>query len=139
MAVEVVIPALGLTVEKGTILKWMKKEGDGVSKGESIYEVEADKVTTEVESPASGVLKKILIPEGVEVPILTPVAVIADEKEVLPEKYVCAAVGASGEEGRGSSPPGSGGACGCNVRTNRGQRTPCGTPFGQGKGSWISP
>ena len=93
MAVEVVIPALGLTVEKGTILKWMKKEGDRVSKGESIYEVEADKVTTEVESPASGVLKKILIPEGVEVPILTPVAVIADEKEVLPEKYVCAAVG----------------------------------------------
>ena len=93
MAVEVVIPALGLTVEKGTILKWMKKEGDSVSKGESIYEVEADKVTTEVESPASGVLKKILIPEGVEVPILTPVAVIADEKEVLPEKYVCAAVG----------------------------------------------
>jgi pyruvate dehydrogenase E2 component (dihydrolipoamide acetyltransferase) len=82
-----------LTVEKGTILKWMKKEGDTVSKGESIYEVEADKVTTEVESPASGVLKKILIPEGVEVPILTPVAVIADEKEVLPEKYVCAAVG----------------------------------------------
>jgi pyruvate dehydrogenase E2 component (dihydrolipoamide acetyltransferase) len=93
MAVEVVLPALGLTVEKGTILKWMKKEGDRVSKGESIYEVEADKVTTEVESPASGVLRKILIPEGVEVPILTPVAVIADEKEVLPEKYVCAAVG----------------------------------------------
>jgi len=93
MAVEVVIPALGLTVEKGTILKWMKKEGDAVLKGESIYEVEADKVTTEVESPASGVLKKILVPEGVEVPILTPVAVIADEKEVLPEKYVCAAVG----------------------------------------------
>jgi len=92
MAVEVVIPALGLTVEKGTILKWMKKEGDSVSKGESIYEVEADKVTTEVESPASGVLKKILIPEGVEVPILTPVAIIGDEKEVLPEKYVCAAV-----------------------------------------------
>ena len=92
MAVEVVLPALGLTVEKGTILKWMKKEGDGVSKGESIYEVEADKVTTEVESPASGVLKKILVPEGVEVPILTPVAVIADEKEELPEKYVCAAV-----------------------------------------------
>jgi pyruvate dehydrogenase E2 component (dihydrolipoamide acetyltransferase) len=93
MAVEVVIPALGLTVEKGTILKWMKREGDAVSKGESIYEVEADKVTTEVESPASGVLRKILIPEGIEVPILTPVAVIADEKEVLPEKYVCAAVG----------------------------------------------
>lgn len=104
MAVEVVIPALGLTVEKGTILKWLKKEGEKVSKGESIYEVEADKVTTEVESPASGVLRKILIPEGLEVPVFTPVGVIADEKEVLSEKYVCAAVvSAEREEGRDAS------------------------------------
>jgi pyruvate dehydrogenase E2 component (dihydrolipoamide acetyltransferase) len=88
MAVEVVLPALGLTVEKGTILKWIKKEGDAVSKGESLYEVEPDKVTTEVESPASGILKKILIPEGIEVPILTVVAVITDQKESLPEKYL---------------------------------------------------
>ena len=88
MAVEVVLPALGLTVEKGTILKWLKKEGEPVNKGESIYEVEADKVTTEVESPASGVLRKILVPEGVEVPILTVVAVITEEKEQLPEKYL---------------------------------------------------
>src|SRR4030042_8145 len=88
MAVEVVLPALGLTVEKGTILKWLKKEGEAVTKGESIYEVEADKVTTEVESPASGILRKILVPEGVEVPILTVVAVITEEKEQLPEKYL---------------------------------------------------
>jgi len=88
MAVEVVLPALGLTVEKGTILKWLKKEGETVSKGESLYEVEADKVTTEVESPASGVLKKILVPEGIEVPILTVVAVITEKGEELPEKYL---------------------------------------------------
>ncbi len=88
MAIEVVLPALGLTVEKGKILKWLKKEGETVAKGDSLYEVEADKVTTEVESPASGVLRKILIPEGVEVPILTVVAVITDEKEKLPEKYL---------------------------------------------------
>jgi pyruvate dehydrogenase E2 component (dihydrolipoamide acetyltransferase) len=88
MVVEVVLPALGLTVEKGTILKWLKKEGEAVTKGESIYEVEADKVTTEVESPASGVLRKVLVPEGVEVPILTVVAVITGEKEQLPEKYL---------------------------------------------------
>src|SRR5512147_2430473 len=88
MAVEVVLPALGLTVEKGKILKWLKKEGETVAKGDSLYEVEADKVTTEVESPASGTLRKILIPEGVEVPILTVVAVITGEKEDLPQKYV---------------------------------------------------
>ena len=59
-----------------------------MNKGESLYEVEADKVTTEVESPASGILRKILVPEGVEVPILTVVAVITEEKEQLPEKYL---------------------------------------------------
>jgi len=82
------VPALGLTVEKGKILQWLKKEGETVAKGDSLYEVEADKVTTEVESPASGVLRKILIPEGVEVPILTVVAVITGENESLPEKYL---------------------------------------------------
>jgi len=87
MPVEVVLPALGLTVEKGIIIKWLKKEGEKVNKGESLYEVETDKVTTEVESPASGILRKILVPEGVEVPILTVVAVITDGKEELPEKY----------------------------------------------------
>jgi pyruvate dehydrogenase E2 component (dihydrolipoamide acetyltransferase) len=92
MAVEVVLPALGLTVEKGSILKWLKQEGDVVTKGESLYEVEADKVTTEVESPASGILKKILIPEGVEVPILTIVAVITAPGESLPDKYLAMGV-----------------------------------------------
>jgi len=87
MAVEVVLPALGLTVEKGTILKWLKREGDIVTKGESLFEVETEKVTTEVESPASGILKKILIPEGIEVPILTVVAVITKQGESLPDKY----------------------------------------------------
>ena len=83
----------------------MAQEGRGsVSKGESIYEVEADKVTTEVESPASGVLKKILIPEGLEVPVFTPVGIIADEKEVLPEKYVCAAVRAPEKKAEVSAP-----------------------------------
>jgi pyruvate dehydrogenase E2 component (dihydrolipoamide acetyltransferase) len=97
MAVEVVLPALGLTVEKGTILKWLKREGDIVAKGESIYEVEADKVTTEVESPASGILKKILIPEGVEVPILTVVAVITERGEPLPDKYLTMGIQKPGE------------------------------------------
>ena len=92
MAVEVVLPALGLTVEKGKILKWLKKEGETVAKGDSLYEVEADKVTTEVESPGSGVLKKILIPEGLEVPILTVVAVITGANEPLPEKYLAMGV-----------------------------------------------
>lgn len=88
MATEVVIPMLGVTVEKGKILEWLKKEGDRVEKGESIYVVEADKVTTEVESPATGILAKILLPVDQEVPVLTVVAVITAEGEEVPEQYL---------------------------------------------------
>ena len=56
MPIEVVIPNLGITVENGIIIEWTKNEGDAVEKGETLFVVEADKVTTEVESPASGVL-----------------------------------------------------------------------------------
>jgi len=87
MAIDVVMPALGLTVEKGIIVKWLKKEGEPVAKGESLFEVEADKVATEVESPATGVLARILVPVGVEVRILTVVAVIAEQGEELPAEY----------------------------------------------------
>jgi pyruvate dehydrogenase E2 component (dihydrolipoamide acetyltransferase) len=87
MAIEVVMPALGLTVEKGVIIQWLKMEGDPVKKGEPLFEVEADKVTTEVESPASGILSKILVPVDVEVPILTVVGIITEAGEDLPAKY----------------------------------------------------
>ena len=85
--VEVVVPMLGITVEKGKILKWIKKEGEVVKKGEPIFEVETDKVVTEVESPGAGILKKILVSENVEVPILTLVGVITDKGEELPARY----------------------------------------------------
>lgn len=92
MATEVVIPMLGVTVENGQIVEWLKNEGDTVEKGESIFVVEADKVTTEVESPASGILAKILLPAGEEVPVLTVVAVITETGEALPEKYAAGVV-----------------------------------------------
>lgn len=97
MAVEVVMPILGLTVEKGKITKWLRSEGDEVKKGEPIFEVEADKVTTEVESPASGILNSIIVPEGVEVPVLTVLAVITEKGEELPEKYKILKKSAVGE------------------------------------------
>ena len=90
MATEVVMPALGLTVEKGTIVEWLKKEGESVKKWEPLFVVEADKVATEVESPATGILAKILIPLGVEVPLLTVVGIITEPGEELPEGYEAA-------------------------------------------------
>jgi pyruvate dehydrogenase E2 component (dihydrolipoamide acetyltransferase) len=87
MVTEVVIPMLGVTVEKGKIVEWLKNEGDSVVRGESIFIVEADKVTTEVESPATGILAKILIPVEEEVPVLTVVGLITEPGEEIPDDY----------------------------------------------------
>jgi pyruvate dehydrogenase E2 component (dihydrolipoamide acetyltransferase) len=104
MATEIVLPMLGITVEKGHIVEWKKKEGDPVEKGEIIFIVEVEKATTEVESPASGILAKILVPVGAEVPVLTVVGVITEAGEELPEKY---AKGPSLKPGpEGEKPPG---------------------------------
>ncbi len=84
MATEVVVPMLGFSNEKGKIVKWLKSENDFVKKGEPIFELETDKVVTEIEAPATGILKKILIPEGQEVPVLTVVAIITEKREKLP-------------------------------------------------------
>ncbi|MEJ2725416.1 MAG: dihydrolipoamide acetyltransferase family protein [Deltaproteobacteria bacterium] len=88
MATEIVLPMLGITVERGKIIEWKKKEGDPVEKGEIIFVVEVEKATTEVESPASGIMAKILVPEGLEVPVLTVVGVITEAGEELPAKYL---------------------------------------------------
>jgi len=88
VATEVVLPMLGITVEKGKIVEWVKKEGDSVEKGETIFVVEVEKATTEVESPAGGILAKILVPEGVEVPVLTVVGIITEPGEKFSEEDV---------------------------------------------------
>jgi pyruvate dehydrogenase E2 component (dihydrolipoamide acetyltransferase) len=80
MANEVKLPRLGQGMESGTIVKWLKSEGDKVEKGEPLYEVDTDKATQEVEAEASGVLLKIAVQEG-EVPVGRTVAVIGEEGE----------------------------------------------------------
>src|SRR5512132_2155000 len=80
MADEVKLPRLGQGVEAGTIVKWLKSEGEKVEKGEPLYELDTDKVTQEVEAEASGVLLKIAVQEG-EVPVGQTIAVIGEEGE----------------------------------------------------------
>ncbi len=81
---EVIMPKLGITMESGRIEKWHKKEGDKVEAGEVLFEVMTDKVTIEVESYNSGILKKILRAEGEEVPVTGVVAYIGEEGEKIP-------------------------------------------------------
>jgi pyruvate dehydrogenase E2 component (dihydrolipoamide acetyltransferase) len=84
MANEVKLPRLGQGMESGTIVKWLKSEGDRVEKGEPLYELDTDKVTQEVEAEASGVLLKIAVQEG-EVPVGETIAVIGEEGEQAPD------------------------------------------------------
>jgi pyruvate dehydrogenase E1 component beta subunit len=77
MPIQVLMPALSPTMEEGKLAKWMKSEGDEVSAGDVIAEIETDKATMEVEAVDEGRLGKILVPEGTEgVKVNTPIAVI---------------------------------------------------------------
>jgi pyruvate/2-oxoglutarate dehydrogenase complex dihydrolipoamide acyltransferase (E2) component len=84
MATEIKLPRLGQGMESGTVVRWLKQEGDRIEKGEPLYEVDTEKVTQEVEADASGVLLKISVEEG-EVPVGQTVAVIGEEGEDVPE------------------------------------------------------
>jgi len=81
------MPKMGDTMEEGKILRWIKQEGDQVAKGESLAEVETDKVNIEIESFASGVLRKILVLEGESAPIGASIALIGASDEPLPASF----------------------------------------------------
>jgi pyruvate dehydrogenase E2 component (dihydrolipoamide acetyltransferase) len=84
VATEVILPRLGQGMESGTIVRWLKSEGEAVQKGEPLFELDTDKVTQEVEAEASGVLLKIAVPEG-EVAVGKTVAFIGAKGEDVPE------------------------------------------------------
>lgn len=81
MATRLDLPALGQTMEEGTITQWFKAEGDAVQKGEALYEVMTDKVNMEVEATEAGVLRKILAPADATIPINAPVAILGTADE----------------------------------------------------------
>lgn len=83
MATKVLLPKQGNSVESCIILEWKKKEGDAVSIGEPIVEVETDKATMDVESTAEGVILKLLVSEGDDVPVLDAIAVVGESGETV--------------------------------------------------------
>src|SRR6202049_4118956 len=93
MPINILMPALSPTMEKGNLAKWLKKEGDAVKAGDVIAEIETDKATMEVEAADEGVLAKIVVPEGTaDVPVNQLIAVLAGEGEDVK----AAAAGAKG-------------------------------------------
>src|SRR6201988_3875571 len=103
MPVNILMPALSPTMEKGNLAKWLKKEGDRVKPGDVIAEIETDKATMEYEAIDEGTLAKILIPEGTQdVPVNALIAVLAEEGE-----DVSAAAATAAAKGAPSKPPAS--------------------------------
>ena len=86
MAETISMPKLGFDMAEGTLVRWVKKEGESINKGDVLAEIETDKATVEVESSASGIVRKLLVDEGAVVPINSPIAVVgtADEKIDIP-------------------------------------------------------
>ncbi len=80
----IIMPKMGDAMEEGTLVRWLKQEGDAVKEGEPIAEIATDKATIEIEAPGSGILKGIRVPEGAVVPINTPLAYIVVEGESVP-------------------------------------------------------
>ncbi|HAR52067.1 MAG TPA: pyruvate dehydrogenase complex E1 component subunit beta, partial [Roseovarius nubinhibens] len=82
MPTEILMPALSPTMEEGTLAKWLVKEGDTVSSGDILAEIETDKATMEFEAVDEGVIGKILVGDGSEgVKVNTPIAVLLEEGE----------------------------------------------------------
>jgi pyruvate/2-oxoglutarate dehydrogenase complex dihydrolipoamide acyltransferase (E2) component len=78
----VILPKLGLTMDEGRLVAWLKKEGDHVDAGEVLFEVETDKATMEVESPVAGYVRRLLAAGGDDIPVTAVIALItttADE------------------------------------------------------------
>ena len=102
MPTHIIMPALGVAQQTGTLLKWLKQEGQSVSKGEPVMEIETDKATVEIEAPATGILTQVIAQPGDEVPVGTRIALI-----LAPGESASAAMLESGprvQSGAGSNP-----------------------------------
>lgn len=82
MVIPIIIPKEGQSTESALIIKWNVKKGSRVEFGDSLCEVETEKVSFEIESPIKGIVLEILYPEGTEVPVQVPIAFIEEEGEV---------------------------------------------------------
>ena len=83
MATEIIMPKQGQSVEVCTLVRWVKHPGDKVSVHDVVCEIETDKATFEIESPANGILLNCLAKEGEEIAVLTPIAVVGDKEEII--------------------------------------------------------
>ena len=125
MPINILMPALSPTMEKGNLAKWLKKEGDKVKSGDVIAEIETDKATMEVEAVDEGTLAKIVVPEGTQdVAVNAVIAVLAGEGEDVKAAGAAAASKPRSESGRSAGAKARGCAGCCRRRRPRRLRRP---------------
>jgi pyruvate dehydrogenase E2 component (dihydrolipoamide acetyltransferase) len=100
MAKDILMPLLSPSMTEGTLVKWIKKEGDTVKSGDVLAEVETDKATMDLEAFDSGILRKILIPEGAKVPVQSRIGIIGTKDEVIDESALAPAAPAAPAEAK---------------------------------------
>lgn len=83
MAETITMPKLGFDMQEGTLVRWVRAEGENINKGDVLAEIETDKATVEVESSASGIVRKLLVDQGAVVPIGAPIAIVGTKDEKL--------------------------------------------------------
>ena len=81
MAEIIIMPKLGFNMSEGKLVEWYKSEGDEITKGEPLFSVETDKTNMDIEATSDGVVKKLLIEEGDQIPVTLPIAVIGQADE----------------------------------------------------------
>jgi pyruvate dehydrogenase E2 component (dihydrolipoamide acetyltransferase) len=91
VATDIILPSLGFDMTEGKLVRWLKQEGERVEKGQAIAEIETEKANVEIESAASGILAKIVVPPGQTVPVGTVIGVIAEPGEKIAEEPAPAA------------------------------------------------
>src|SRR5688572_25531173 len=135
MATQVVMPKLSPTMEEGQLSRWLKKEGDKVSVGEPLAEVDTDKATMEAQALATGVLRKILVPEGSTVPLGAIIAIIGEPEEdisaLVSEAGAAAAQTEKKEPVEESTAGGEQGATGGEQGATGGERAPANAQQGE--------
>lgn len=129
MPTNVIMPALGVAQETGTLLKWLKSEGDAVSKGEPLMEIETDKATVEIEAPGSGILARVSAANGEEVPVGRTIALILAPGESLAHAPAPAQLESGETAPRPAAPP----------RPETPGAPPAPTPAAQGRRLLASP
>ncbi len=81
MAVKVIMPQAGQDLETGRVTHWLKAEGDTVAKGEPLVQIETEKISVDVESPAAGILLRIIVPDDTETAIFSTIGIVGQPGE----------------------------------------------------------